>query len=193
MKLHSIVVGALGACLSACAGQSAAPVIERNVASNPAAPSAVAAAAPAKEESSGVVVRPLRDTGVSVPTPRESAAPAPSAAAPANPAVVALLNAAREQGRAGEHDRAAASLERALEIEPKNAWIWYRLATTRYEQGRFAEAEQLAVRSNHLAGDDRQLLAGNWALIAAARSRAGDASGAELAQAQSERYARATP
>lgn len=103
---------------------------------------------------------------------------------PVNPAVVALLNSAGRESRSGQHDRAAASLERALQIEPQNAWLWHRLATARYEQGQYDQAEHLAAKSNaHVSSGDR-LLADNWHLIARAREQAGDVPGAKAAEAR---------
>jgi tetratricopeptide (TPR) repeat protein len=89
-----------------------------------------------------------------------------------------LLNTASEQSRAGRHDTAAASLERALQIEPRNAWLWHRLARARFAQGELEQAEQLAAKSNSFAADDRRLLVDNWLLIAEARRQRGDLPGA---------------
>ncbi len=138
------------------------------------------------------------------PTPASSGAgqaplPAPSgadrAAAPAsggagaaaNPAVVSLLNTASAQSRAGDHARAAATLERAITIEPNNAWLWHRLAGTRLAEGRLEQAASLAAKSNSLATADRSLQADNWKLIAQVRRRQGDTGGAAAAEAQAAR------
>ena len=45
-----------------------------------------------------------------------------------NAAVVALLESAREAEKARQYGRAAAALERALKVEPRNPWLWNRLA-----------------------------------------------------------------
>lgn len=107
---------------------------------------------------------------------------------PANPAVVALLNAATSHSIAGQHDAAAVSLERALQIEPDNAWVWHRLARTRLAQGELEEAANLAIRSNTFAVDDRVLLADNWRLIATTREYSGDASGARAANLRADQF-----
>ena len=64
---------------------------------------------------------------------------------------------------------AAASLERALRIEPRNAVLWNRLAHVRYEQKQYALASSLAAKSNTLAGRDAALRADNDRLIKQAK------------------------
>lgn len=98
--------------------------------------------------------------------PRPTSAP-PSRADTA--AVAALLEGARVAEEAGQYGRAAASLERALKIEPRNPRLWYRLAAVRYRQGRLAAAESLALRSLSLAPHDPDLDARTRRLVAAAR------------------------
>ncbi len=137
---------------------------------------------------------PASPGGGQTPVPASSgaaraAAPASSgAAAAANPAVVSLLNTASAQFRAGDHARAAATLERAIAIEPNNAWLWHRLAGTRLAEGRLSQAASLAAKSNSLANPlataDRNLQADNWKLIAEVRRRQGDAGGAATAESQ---------
>jgi len=166
-----------------CAGQPAAPVIDRTGASTPVVVPPVPSAQQASGKSEAVVeVIPLRALQP------QAAEPAPAAERPADPAVVSLMNAARQHAHAGRHDRAAASLERALKIEPDNAWLWHRLARTRLDQGRWPDAEDLAVRSNAYARGDKQLNADNWQLIATARKRAGNEAGARLARARAAQY-----
>jgi len=101
--------------------------------------------------------------------------------------VVSLLNTASAQSRGGDHARAAATLERAIAIEPDNAWLWYRLADTRLAEGRLSQAASLAAKSNSLAISDRGLQADNWRLIAEARRRQGDTGAAAAAESQASR------
>ena len=98
-----------------------------------------------------------------------------------NSAVVALLESAREAERGGRYATAAATLERALKVEPRNPRLWHRLATVRYRQGRHPEAEALARRSMSLSPGDAKLGSRNWRLIAAARHGQGDEEGAREA------------
>jgi len=88
-------------------------------------------------------------------------------------AATSLLARADSHVQAGEWEQAAALLERALRIEPRNAWLWYHLATVRLQQGRPAQAESLAKRSSSLAPDDRKLREKNRRLIEAARRLSG--------------------
>lgn len=92
---------------------------------------------------------------------------------------------AREQGRLED---AIASLERALRLTPQDPVLWSRVAELRLRQGRFAVAENLAAKSNALAGEQRLLRYRNWLLIAEARKQRGDAEGAEQARGEAERY-----
>ena len=106
-----------------------------------------------------------------------------------SPAVVAMLDASQQEQAAGRLDRAAANLERALRIEPRNAMIWHRLARVRLEQGRYDLVTGLAAKSNTLAGNDA-LRAANWRLIGTARTALGDDAGAEAAFANATRLER---
>ncbi len=115
--------------------------------------------------------------------PGEPLEPGASRPAPrATRAVVALLDQARAQLRAGDPDAAAAVLERALRIEPRNPRLWSQLAWVRLRQDLPAQAEQMALKSNALAGGDARLQAANWRIIAKARRLRNDADGAVAAE-----------
>ncbi len=101
-----------------------------------------------------------------------------------NSAVVALVAQAHTDLDAGRRDNAAAAVERALRIEPRNPLLWQELAKVRLAEGRHAQAEQLAAKSSSLAAGDRRLKAANLRLIAAARAGRGDNDGAQAALAQ---------
>lgn len=141
-------------------------------------PSAAPAPGPAMQ------VSPSNHAPASAATASPSGA---SGSASINPAVVSLLNTASAQSRAGDYPRAAATLERAIAIEPNNAWLWHRLAGTRLEEGRLQQAAELAAKSNSLASADRSLQAQNWKLIAEVRRRQGDSNGAAAAASQAAR------
>ncbi|MGF1613247.1 MAG: tetratricopeptide repeat protein [Gammaproteobacteria bacterium] len=124
----------------------------------------------------------------SVPkAPPSSGAEAPQqpslepATLPETPVVLALLDTADRQKQAGQLPAAAASLERALRIEPRNPETWYQLAIIRFHQGQFGQAEQLARKAEALAGRDNAARARSWLLIAAARQQVGDREGAHRA------------
>jgi predicted Zn-dependent protease len=101
-----------------------------------------------------------------------------------NPAVLALLEQARSEAAQNKLQTAAASVERALRIEPRNPWLWQELARLHLAQGDPAQAESLAARANTWAGNDRTLRASNWRLIGEARAARGDAAGAQAAAAR---------
>jgi predicted Zn-dependent protease len=104
-----------------------------------------------------------------------------------NAAVLALLDQAQTQRSAGQMEAAGASLERALRIEPRNPVLWQELARVRLDQGQYRQAENLAAKSNALAGDDKSLRPENWRIIGQARSLLGDVQGAKAAFERAER------
>ena len=85
--------------------------------------------------------------------------------------VVVLLDQASRQIESGNPERAAATLERALRIEPKNARLWHRLALIRYQQGKYNLAESLAAKSSTLAQGDWSLKKRNAELIDQVRQK----------------------
>lgn len=84
-------------------------------------------------------------------------------------AVVSLLAKVKQHENQTQWERAAALLERALRIEPRNAYLWHRLANIRLQQGRYGMAESLAQKSTALVKDDEALLQRNLELIETAR------------------------
>ncbi|HLF39486.1 MAG TPA: tetratricopeptide repeat protein [Burkholderiales bacterium] len=113
--------------------------------------------------------------------------PAPPAARTESFAVAGLMDGASADAAAGRFASAAATLERALRIEPRNPRLWQELARVRLKQGDYAQAESVAARSNTWAGDDSGLRAENWRLIAQAREARGDTAGARAALESAER------
>jgi len=114
-------------------------------------------------------------------------APAPPAARTESIAVAGLMDGASADAAAGRLANAAATLERALRIEPRNPRLWQELARVRLKQGDYAQAESVAARSNSWAGGDSGLRAENWRLIAQAREARGDTAGARAALEAAER------
>jgi tetratricopeptide (TPR) repeat protein len=118
----------------------------------------------------------------STPQPAPAPAPEPPARAPSeNVAVAGLMQSARSEAAAGRFANSAATIERALRIEPRNPRLWQELARVRLKQGEYAQAESVAARSNSWAGSDNTLRAENWRLIAESREARGDAAGAQKA------------
>lgn len=84
-------------------------------------------------------------------------------------AVKTLVDQAELQRAAGDLTGAAATLERALRIEPDNGYVWNRLANVRAAQGQAGLAGELAAKSNTFAGGDESLRRDNDRLIARSR------------------------
>lgn len=138
-----------------------------------------------------VTREPVEDMAEPAPQPVPDSRPAlarepapEQAPASGGGAVIALMSEADRQLVAGDADGAAASLERALRIDSRDARLWQRLAVVRLEQGHPVQAEAMAVRSNGLARGDRAMMARNWRIIAEARRMAGDEAGAREADAR---------
>jgi hypothetical protein len=169
----SIALGTLCSVLAACSvapsGDSRPPVEERGTAT-------------------GESPQPLeREVKVKVKVKEEPGA-LPSRVS-SQPAVVSLVARADDQMQAGDLGAAAASLERALRIDARNARLWSRLAAVRLEQGDFWQAAGLAAKSNSLAGDNPVLQAYNWRLIARARRGEDDLAGAREAEEMADSLA----
>ncbi len=185
--------------LSGCAYDGGeAPVEERTVSGRPGLRHPPTHKQPPRVEESGVEVYAApRTAPAPPPAPADVVPPGPVPPAEtgerprtsfaerfpdsANAAVVALVDNADQQAAAGKPDSAAAAIERALRIEPRNATLWRRLAELRLSQGQPEQAENLAHKSNSLAASDLRLQAANWRLIAEARKARGDGSGAREA------------
>ena len=107
--------------------------------------------------------------------------PVPKSDMSGNKAVIALLDREQLDNKAGNREAAGASLERALRIEPRNAWLWLELAQVRLAQGQYAQAITLSRKSISFSGHEHRLLALNWQVIGNARVAQGDSAGAEQA------------
>jgi hypothetical protein len=123
------------------------------------------------------------------PAPPTPPAPAPIPKSE-NIAVAGLMETARADAAAGKLSTAAAAIERALRIEPRNPRLWQELARIRLQQRQFVQAESVAARSNSWAGNDNALRAENWRLIAEAREARGDTDGARAARESAEKLSR---
>lgn len=104
-----------------------------------------------------------------------------------SPVVLAMLDEADEKRLAGDHPAAVSMLERALAREPKNAYLWHRLAALRLEQKDWQQAYVLANKSNSLVRDNPSLKMDNWHIIAAAKKRQGDTQAVEEAEREIRR------
>jgi hypothetical protein len=101
------------------------------------------------------------------------------------PPAVASLEADIEDSFKGHNYRnAAAQLERAIRIQPKNPELWHVLAEVRLRERQPGLAEDLAKKSNAMAKDQVELIQSNWIIIAEARRQKGDIQGASEAVAK---------
>ena len=117
-----------------------------------------------------VIVKPVPDLGEAPPAPAEPL-PAPRTAPPVSPASQTLLNQSRGHQAAGRYGQAAAAVERALRIEPRQPVLWLELGNIRLKEGDFAQAESIGRKALSLATRDAALTARAEQLIAAARKR----------------------
>jgi len=147
-----LAAGILALFLSGCAGgrgPASKPVV-----TVPQEPAEIVVAKPA--------TRP-KVTPAPLPTP--PARPAP----PTNDTVLALLSDARTQADSGNLAAAAANLERAIRIDPRNAQLWNQLAHVRLKQKKYSLAASLAAKSSSLSAGNAALLNDNRAIIEQAR------------------------
>lgn len=119
---------------------------------------------------------------VPTPPPAETtpAPPAPVETEPQRPvreyqlsaASKALVTQAQTQAANGDVSTAAATIERALRIEPSNPLLWIELGRLREREGSYAQAESLGRKALSLATGDARVQSSAWRLIAdALRSR----------------------
>lgn len=106
--------------------------------------------------------RPL-DAPTAVPA--DELKPLDQAAAIARPpAAAALLTEAETALRAGRRAEARTKLERALEISPRDAELWFQLARISEAEGNWKQVKALAERAGSLAATGSPLAAATAAL-----------------------------
>lgn len=113
-----------------------------------------------------------------LPTPTESS----------NPAVLSLLDRARNDMASSHYTSAEANLERALRIEPGNALLWYELAQAAMQQDNLVQAENFALRAHSFSGSNHHLQRKIWYLIGESRNKRSDYEGADEAFRRAETY-----
>ncbi len=99
-----------------------------------------------------------------------------------SPASTALVTQAHTQAASGDYGQAAATLERALRIEPDNPLLWIELGRVRLGENNPSQADALGRKALSLATGDASAQASAWHLIAdalRARGRNGEAADAE--------------
>lgn len=99
------------------------------------------------------------------PTPEQPPRPPPKQFK-LSPATNALVQQAHNQAHAGAFAPAAATLERALRIEPENPLLWIELGQIRLSENNPAQADAMGHKALALATGDPQAQASSWRLIA---------------------------
>jgi tetratricopeptide (TPR) repeat protein len=98
------------------------------------------------------------------------------------PATTALVAQAHKQATSGNYEPAAATIERALRIEPENPLLWIELGQIRLSEGNAAQADGMGHKALALATGDATAQSSAWRLIAdslRARQRNQEAADAE--------------
>ncbi len=151
--LRFLPTAALATCLlSACVVPS--PYAPRNSASSP--------------------TQSIPESGVqtqAITTPDSAGAAQPLPAPVARPrglsaATKALVAQAQTQLNAGNDALAAATIERALRIEPDSPLLWIELAKVRQNEGNASQAENLARKALAMSSGDARVQASAWRIIA---------------------------
>ena len=125
---------------------------------------------PAQQQSSGVQVYPLQ-----------------------NPAVKSLLAEAREAEAAGDYDRAAVALERALRIQPRDPELLQQMAEIQLQKNDYEQALSFAIRSYDSGSRVGEICSRNWHTISVARDKTGDRNGATEAKQRAGQCMNAKP
>ncbi|HEX4648274.1 MAG TPA: hypothetical protein VH111_05580 [Steroidobacteraceae bacterium] len=146
-------------------------------------PAAPPSGGPAPGESPSGTGQPQPIPGEGPPGPAER----PPAQGPRQfrlgPAATALVNQAHKQAGGGDFGPAAATLERALRIEPDNPLLWIELGRVRLSESNFAQADSMGRKAVALATGDVGAQAAAWRLIAdSLRARGRDPEAADADQ-----------
>ena len=84
------------------------------------------------------------------------------------------MTQAHQQAASGDTAQAAATLERALRIEPENPLVWIELGRVRLAENNPAQADAVGRKALALATGDPAAQASAWHLIADALRARGD-------------------
>ncbi|WP_428383911.1 tetratricopeptide repeat protein [Nevskia ramosa] len=168
------------AMLAACVAQPTVPTRQESTQQTqpPALPTTTA---PAE------TIPPLQPTQPPVrQQPSAESFPKTLAAAGTGPAVLALAKQAQNFRSAGRPQDALGQYERALRIEPKNAFVWQAMAETHLALHNVEQAESAARKSNSLARGNPWLELGNWRVIASALAVYGNTPAAQAARTRAD-------
>jgi len=139
-----------------------------------------------------VETMPLPDRSVVIEQPVQTPEPPPVVMQPEPeveiPAVVALRGQAADAISAGDAELAAATIERAIRIQPQNPILWLDLAAVRFNQNEYAQSESMAKRAISYASGRSSVLYDAWSLVAMSRYARNDKEGGERADAEAALY-----
>lgn len=141
--------------LAACASQPPAPIEERELEER--------VRIPAREESAGVQVYPLK-----------------------NPAVAELTAQASQAEADGNLNQAAILLERAMRIQPRDPELLQQMAEVQLQRGDYGQAVSFATRSHDFGPRVGELCARNWRTMSVAYERLGEMVDARSAESRSQ-------
>lgn len=176
LAIAGIMTCTVQGCATSGPATSAAPIVDfsQRIKAYPESPE-TRAAAPAPTPTPAETALPDRHAAPAIesstPTPQDVPAARTHAPIATHPAALALLNEAMRQEKSGELEIAAAKLERALRIEPRNPLLWHQLAALRLRQGQTQLAANLAQKSNSYVAANTDLAARNQRIIDRARER----------------------
>lgn len=120
------------------------------------------------------------DTRVRTPASQESAGV--QVYSLQNPAVKQLTAQAEDAERAGNLERAAGYLERALRIQPRDPQLLQHMAEVKLQGRDYQQALNFAVRSYDTGPRVGEICSRNWRTISVAREHLSDAAGAAEAE-----------
>jgi Tfp pilus assembly protein PilF len=92
------------------------------------------------------------------------------------------VSQAHQQSAGGDTTQAAATLERALRIEPDNPLVWIELGRVRLAENNAAQADAMGRKALTLASGDAAAQSSAWRLIADSLRARGDNGGAADAE-----------
>lgn len=138
-------------------------------------------AAPGRVDTPAGTAQPAQPAPQAPPATPE--APTPPPAVPPRqfhlgPATSALVTQAHQQAASGDTAQAAATLERAVRIEPDNPLVWIELGRVRLAENNPPQANAMGRKALALATGDPASQSSAWHLIADALRARGDNAGA---------------
>ena len=174
MRTRSLLLALIAAAgLSACAVFRAPPP--------PPAPPGTGGAPAGSAQPPQPAPAPAPLTPLPPPQPPQ---PAPPKQFHLSPAASALVTQSHQQVASGDTAQAAATLERALRIEPENPLVWIELGRVRLAENNPAQANAMGRKALALATGDPAAQSSAWHLIADALRARGDNGGAAEADSR---------